>query len=841
MNLKKILLISSSCLSLAAFSANLIENHSFEVLKNDKADKWSYNKAGKVQNVEFKIVEKGHNGKYAAQIVSKDPATRVNNFLAYIQNINVSKLDPYTPGKEVMLSFDYCTDAPGTLVRGYVEGAAMGKGFNFISKTLSNYVGWATAQVRFKLPAQKPQRLYVVLQLLNSGRVMFDNVILDTDPPPAAATPKAKVVKTVKPPELDLRFCSFPMHNTFIKGETPFEIAFNIPMQEDKFTEVRTDIVCTKTAKTVYSKRFDSFGNRVRGKIALPDLKSGVYRLNFSATVRKKAITESVLFRVASAAEAAKFAVKFRKDGIMLFHGKPYFPILVCPPFTNKTAFTAYQQAGFNGITPQTNASASATLAKNFYAECAKYGLNVVEWVNFADTAGRKDAALNAHVQRSVRNVKNIKNFIGWMNDEDVWRGISFNFTKRAYEAFFANAPGYVLWVNQAPRGTVDHLRKYVRYSDITGADVYPIPAKVKHSEKPRKNIACLGDYTDDFFEAGDFTKPVWMILQAWSWGGKKGSPDKPFPTYDELRFMFYNSILHGATGIAWFDNNTLAPQNKVMVHLGNINHEFHAIENFILNGEKTSTFELIGAADGIKILERSLNGEKLLIITNENDKEMSVSIKNSAAVKLFDTQKKQNVSGSKFAVELNKFGVLILTSKPVSYTFPKSYKPMIKVPAKVVPAVPLADAVKNRKAVPTLWQGSWIWNEPMNARLPYSEVDAVKKFTVNGKVDSAWLCAAVDNEAKIYLNGKKIDSITGWKTVSPINLKPYLKQGENTLRIHVINYNSYAGIIFEGQIKDAKGTQSIFSDANTAFSKGKTHVYGKPPLQPWKEINLMP
>jgi hypothetical protein len=325
--------------------------------------------------------------------------------------------------------------------------------------------------------------------------------------------------------------------------------------------------------------------------------------LKFKDLVRKTEVEESVLFRVISADEAANFAVKFRKDGIMLFHGKPYFPILVCPPFTTKEAFTAYQQAGFNGITPQTNASASAALAQSFYKKCAQYGLNVVEWINFADTAGRSAAALSAHAARSAANMKNIPNFIGWMNDEDAWRGISVAKAKRAYETFFTNAPGYVLWVNQAPRGTVDYLRKYVRYSDITGADVYPIPAHVKHSEKPRKNIACLGDYTDDFFEAGDFSKPVWMILQAWSWGGKKGSPDKPFPTYDELRFMFYNSILHGATGIAWFDNNTLAPQNKVMVHLGNINHEFHAIEDFILNGSRTADFELISSADGIKIL----------------------------------------------------------------------------------------------------------------------------------------------------------------------------------------------------------------------------------------------
>lgn len=835
--MKKYLFLLSFICSACLFGANLLVNSGFEDVKDGKPVNWNQNKPKNFENVEFKLAN-GMNGKYSGQIVSNNPATQAKHFLAYIQNINIAKLEPYTPGKEVMLSFDYSTDAPGTRVRAYVEGVAMGKGFNFFTKTLSNYVGWAKGQVRFKLPAQKPQRLYVVLQLLTSGRVSFDNVVIDTNPPPVSATPQAKIVKTVKAPELDLRFCSFPMHNTFIKGETPLEIAFNIPMQEDKFTEVIAEIVNNANSKTVYRKRFDSFGNRVKGKIPVSTLASGVYRLKFKALVRKKEVEESVLFRVVSADEAAKFAVKFRKDGIMLFHGKPYFPILVCPPFTTQEAFTAYQQAGFNGITPQINASGSAALAKSFYKKCAQYGLNVVEWINFADTAGRSDAALSAHAARSIANMQNIPNFIGWMNDEDAWRGISVSKAKRAYEAFFANAPGYVMWVNQAPRGTVDYLRKYVRYSDITGADVYPIPAAVKHSEKPRKNIACLGDYTDDFFEAGDFSKPVWMILQAWSWGGKKGSPDKPFPTYDELRFMFYNSILHGATGIAWFDNNTLAPQNKVMVHLGNINHEFHAIEDFILNGSRTADFELIGSADGIKILERTLNGEKLLIITNENDTPRTVKLTNKANVKLFDTQKKQNLNGSTLTAEMDKFGVLILSSKKISYKYPASYIPMVKNTAS---ALPLTEAVAAKKAVPTLWKGSWIWNYPMADKQSYSEDDAVKKFTVNGKIDSAWLCAAVDNEAVIYLNDKEIERITGWKNVSPIDLKPFLKQGENTLRIHVVNYNSFGGVIFEGQIKDSKGTQHIFSDANTVFKKGKTYVYGPAPLSPWKAINLMP
>ena len=819
---------------------NLLENSSFEVISNGKPVKWVANKPKNFPDVEFKLTENNvRSGKYSAMIESRNPGTKVNHFLAYIQNIDLSKLDPYPAGKEVMLSFDFNPDAPGTVIRAYVEGTVMGKSFNSIGPTRSRYVGWGTYQLRFKLPEIKPTRMYVVLQLMTTGSVCFDNVCLETNPPPMAATPAAEVLKTVKPPELDVRFSDLPFMNTFIPGKTPMEFGFFAPMKEVKFTEVRTEIICEKTKKVVWSKRYESYGNRVQGKIILPEtLKNGVYRLKCKAQIRGTAQEESFLFRVASEETVKNYPVHFREDGIMLYHGKPYFPIMVCPPFNNDEAYLAYQQAGFNGLTAQTNASGSRSLAKSFYARAAKYNLSIVEWCNFADTAGRSEADLNDHVLRTMRNAKNLPNFLGWMNDEDAWRGISVAYSKKAYEAFYANSPGYINWVNQAPRGTVDYLRRYVRYSDVTGADVYPIPAKTKHSEKPRENIACLGDYADDFMEAGDFSKPVWMILQAWSWGGKKGSPDKPFPTYDELRFMFYNSISHGATGIAWFDNHHLDPMNPVMVHLGNINHEFHAIEKFILDGTKSNTCELTGKSEGIRILERSLNGERLLIITNENDKDAVVTFNNNAPVKFFDTLKKQNLGASaEVSFKMKKLSVLILTTEPVSWTYPKRYAPMLPDSK----PISLRDAVAQKKSCRTVWRGNWIWNHIKVNEQGYSAPFMTKKFTVSGTPESAWLCVGADNEAVVYLNGKEVERIYGWGNVSPIDLKPYLKQGENVLKIKVVNYNSFGGVVFEGEIKTSSGIQTILSDASCVFSSGKTYVYGVPPLEPWKHIILIP
>lgn len=838
MNLKRAAILVCSCIAGMLSGGNLLENPSFETVSGDFAVKWKRNMPENFENVEFKLSDEAKDGVYSAQIVSRNPATETSHFLALIQDIDMNKLTPYTPGKELLLSFDYRTDAPGTRIRAYVEGRAMGKSFNRIGESGSRYVGWGTYQLRFHLPEQKPDMMYVVLQLLTTGSVKIDNVKLETDPPPAESTPAAQVVKEAKTPELDLHITKIPFGNLFIAGKGPMEIEFVIPMKEDRISGVKTAIVDCADGKTVSGRHFTARGNHVQGKVRIPaELKSGCYKLVFRTSLGKKPVEEEVFFRIASGKEAADYPVRFRDDGIMLLHGKPFFPIAVCPPFNNRDAYKAYRQAGFNTITPQVNASATRSLAPRFYSNAAEYGLNVIEWVNFADTADRSKKELAEHVAAAAENMKAIPNFIGWMNDEDAWRGIPLKKSKRAYEAFFRNAPGRIYWVNQAPRGTIDYLRKYVRYSDVTGADVYPIPEKVKHSEKQRGNIACMGDYTDDFLEIGNCRKPVWMILQAWSWGGKDGTPDKPFPTYGELRFMFYNCITHGATGIAWFDDNTMAPDNKVFVHLGNINHEFHAVERFILDGSRTEDFTCAGNAEGIRLLERTLDGKKLLIVVNENDSKAQVSINAAVPVRLFDTKNRKNFeAASTLNFEMEKFEVLLLTTEPVSFQYPEHYEPMGGQER-----TPLAEAVANRIPGKTRWKGNWIWNGPMSDRDAYCEDTVVKTFTVTGNVKSAWVCTAADNEVAVSLNGKMLDRIFGWKFVSPIDLKPYLKQGENKLQFHVVNYNSFGGVVFEGEIETDGEKISIVSDENCKFEKGKTHVYGKVPVSPWRDITLFP
>ncbi len=64
------------------------------------------------------------------------------------------------------------------------------------------------------------------------------------------------------------------------------------------------------------------------------------------------------------------------------------------------------------------------------------------------------------------------------------------------------------------------------------------------------KGLDCVGEYTGRLCRTLDYKKPAWMVLQAYQWHEEGGR----FPTQRELRFMTYDAIIHGATGIIYFN-----------------------------------------------------------------------------------------------------------------------------------------------------------------------------------------------------------------------------------------------------------------------------------------------
>ena len=108
------------------------------------------------------------------------------------------------------------------------------------------------------------------------------------------------------------------------------------------------------------------------------------------------------------------------------------------------------------------------------------------------------------------------------------------------------------VWINEAQKSDVGYVRQYLGFVDITGCDIYP----VRDLKQP---IANVGGATDRWVQVGK-GKPVWMVLQAFSWHelGEGNTHKNPaYPTFAESEFMAFDAIAHGARGVLYWGSST--------------------------------------------------------------------------------------------------------------------------------------------------------------------------------------------------------------------------------------------------------------------------------------------
>ena len=151
--------------------------------------------------------------------------------------------------------------------------------------------------------------------------------------------------------------------------------------------------------------------------------------------------------------------------------------------------------------------------------------------------------------------------------DEPDWNKHPVEPMERAYRIIKQLDPHHPVWICQAPRGTVESMRRYDGCGDATGGDIYPIsypPGVHVPSTAPgvpevlrgNREISLAGDFTRMMVEVADGPrgpKPVWMCLPiTWSGVHKPGKTLR-LPTFFEQRFMTYHMIINGARGLIYF------------------------------------------------------------------------------------------------------------------------------------------------------------------------------------------------------------------------------------------------------------------------------------------------
>ena len=137
------------------------------------------------------------------------------------------------------------------------------------------------------------------------------------------------------------------------------------------------------------------------------------------------------------------------------------------------------------------------------------------------------------------------------------------------------------IWLNEARNSDVKFCRRYMDHIDITGCDYYPVRGKIRDSIK-------LGVTTQRWNQTGR-GKPVWMVLQAFSWSSLGGSDSFPeaYPSFNESRLMAYISIVYGAKGLLYWGSSQKRTPSDFRESLYAMTHELNTLQPFLTEADE--------------------------------------------------------------------------------------------------------------------------------------------------------------------------------------------------------------------------------------------------------------
>ena len=280
---------------------------------------------------------------------------------------------------------------------------------------------------------------------------------------------------------------------------------------------------------------------------------------------------------VASLAGAARAAeTSFNRSRTILFNGEPTFPLVLSPgppldastPWgTNGLAETA--AAGVNVYRTGTGAIWSPNdIQSAINWDRAAAALHVYTWPNLGGyslaTPGSSDDQGLAQVVGALTTDPSGSAIAFWKGRDEPWWGdiapsaLQFAYcrvTSRGSPSWCAGeAPldPSKLWVTiEAPRGTVADLAPYSSVTDVHGVDIYPV--SLAH---PDPDLHAVGKWTATLASISS-QSPVWTTIQICASGSiDKATGNYVVPTYQQERYMAYDSILNGAKALTFFGGN---------------------------------------------------------------------------------------------------------------------------------------------------------------------------------------------------------------------------------------------------------------------------------------------
>ncbi|MBI3853925.1 MAG: hypothetical protein HY298_27175 [Verrucomicrobia bacterium] len=291
-----------------------------------------------------------------------------------------------------------------------------------------------------------------------------------------------------------------------------------------------------------------------------------------------------------SAAENAS-SVRLDSDGMLVVNGRREFILGLYSLPNAPNPLEETRNAGFNLVNLPANAAD--------FAKAREHGL--YGWTSLGSISPHNRAEAEARIRKTVLALKDEPALLFWETEDEptfVWKKTearvppadiieSYRFVKQL-------DPAHPLYLNHSPTNLVSTLRRYNDGADIVATDIYPvIPPGIRElyalwpdgqqGDFLNPHISQVGQYAAKMREVAGAKRVVFTVLQAFAWENLREKDRDPkmtlYPTRQQLRFMAWQSVVHGVNGLLYWGLSYAPPEAPLWNDLKTVARELSELK----------------------------------------------------------------------------------------------------------------------------------------------------------------------------------------------------------------------------------------------------------------------
>lgn len=257
---------------------------------------------------------------------------------------------------------------------------------------------------------------------------------------------------------------------------------------------------------------------------------------------------------------------------------------------------------------------------------------------------------------------------------------------EKGYRFLHSLDDSHPVYLNHAPRNTIETLQAYNPACNIVCVDIYPvippgmrpmyaITPEGRHGDFPNQTISCVGEYVEKMKAVASSNHTVFVVLQGFAWEALRGEEAETdlvrYPSYLESRFMAYNAITHGARGILYWGLSYVPKDASFIQDLSKVLNEIQEMIPAILGSELSRKPALryyergSSIAAGVEILGRKTGKGVYLIASNTgmdpaavDFMELPPELAGAGSLNVLGENRSVPVTDGKFFDEFEGYGV---------------------------------------------------------------------------------------------------------------------------------------------------------------------------------------